>query len=140
MPRSLPKMERACPRSGLRSRPSWTHTGAWAWNLLRLPVSLKPCGACHRQVGVSQKQARPLDADALAAIRATALTSANSRVGGSLEMEDTALRRSRHGHRPSICDCPTRACVSRRPPILRWRDVLDAENDAGLVYIERSKD
>ena len=45
-----------------------------------------------RQVGVSQKQARPLDADALAAIRATALNPRKSR-GGLLEMEDTALRR-----------------------------------------------
>ena len=36
-------------------------------------VSLKPCGACQDKTGVSQKQARPLDADALAAIRATAL-------------------------------------------------------------------
>ena len=34
-----------------------------------------------RQVGVSQKQARPLDADALAAIRATALTSRTRRGG-----------------------------------------------------------
>ena len=34
-----------------------------------------------RQVGVSQKQARPLDADALAAIRATALTPRTTRGG-----------------------------------------------------------
>ena len=47
-----------------------------------------------RQIGVSQKQARPLDADALAAIRATALNPRRSR-GGSLESEDTALRRGR---------------------------------------------
>ena len=47
-----------------------------------------------RQLGVSQKQARPLDADALAAIRATALNPRKAR-GGSLEMEDTALRRGR---------------------------------------------
>ena len=46
-----------------------------------------------RQVGVSQKQARPLDADALAAIRATALNPRRSR-GGSFETEETALRRS----------------------------------------------
>ena len=45
-----------------------------------------------RQVGVSQKQARPLDADALAAIRATALNPRESR-GGSLETEETAIRR-----------------------------------------------
>ena len=47
-----------------------------------------------RQLGVGQKQARPLDADALAAIRATAFTPRTTR-GGSLEMEDTALRRGR---------------------------------------------
>ena len=87
-------MERACPRSDLRSQPSLTHTGAWAWNLRRLPVSLKPCGACQGKLGVGQKQARPLDADALAAIRATAFTPRTTR-GGSLEMEETALRRGR---------------------------------------------
>ena len=43
-----------------------------------------------RQVGVRHKQARPLYADALAAIKATALTPRKTR-GGSLEMEDTAL-------------------------------------------------
>ena len=32
-----------------------------------------------------------------------------------------------------------RACVSLKPPDLRWCDVLDAEDGAGLVYIERSK-
>ena len=47
-----------------------------------------------RQVGVSQKQAKPLDADALAAIRATAFTPRRSR-GGSMETEDTALKRGR---------------------------------------------
>ena len=57
-------------------------------------MSLKPCGACQDKIGVSQKQARPLDADALAAIRATAFTPRTTR-GGSLEMEDTALRRGR---------------------------------------------
>ena len=101
-----------------------------------------------RQLGVSQKQARPLDADALAAIRATALNPRKAR-GGSLEMEDTALRRGRHSHRQQRHAhrwtshwhpfCLTRACASRRLASLRWRDVLDAENGAGLVYIERSK-
>ena len=47
-----------------------------------------------RQIGVSQKQAKPLDADALAAIKATAFTPRRSR-GGSLESEATALRRGR---------------------------------------------
>ncbi|MDE2686454.1 MAG: hypothetical protein OXI16_03000 [Chloroflexota bacterium] len=45
-----------------------------------------------RQIGVSQKQARPLDADALAAIRATALNPRVSR-GGSMESQETALKR-----------------------------------------------
>ena len=47
-----------------------------------------------RQTGVNQKQARPLDADALAAIRATAVTPRRSR-GGSMETEETALKRGR---------------------------------------------
>ena len=47
-----------------------------------------------RRIGVSQRQAKPLDADALAAIRATALNPRRSR-GGSLESEETALRRGR---------------------------------------------
>ena len=47
-----------------------------------------------RQVGAAQKQAKPLDTDALAAIRATALTPRTTR-GGSLEMEETALKRGR---------------------------------------------
>ena len=47
-----------------------------------------------RQTGVNQKPAKPLDADALAAIRATAFTPRRSR-GGSLESADAALRRGR---------------------------------------------
>ena len=47
-----------------------------------------------RQISANQKQAKPLDADALAAIRATAFTPRRSR-GGSLESEDTALKRGR---------------------------------------------
>ena len=47
-----------------------------------------------RQICISQKQARPLDTDALAAIRATALNPRTSR-GGSLEPEGTALKRGR---------------------------------------------
>ena len=45
-----------------------------------------------RRVGASQKQAKPLDADALAAIKATAFTPRRSR-GGSLESEATTLKR-----------------------------------------------
>ena len=47
-----------------------------------------------RQLGVGQKQARPLDADALAATRPAALNTRRSR-GGSFESEETALRRGR---------------------------------------------
>ena len=44
-----------------------------------------------RQIGVSQKQAKPLDADSLAAIKATAFTPGRSR-GGSMESESAALK------------------------------------------------
>ena len=91
-----------------------------------------------RQVGVSsQKQARPLDADALAAIRATALNPRKSR-GGSLEMEETALRRGRLDIALASVLSDAGLRISEAAT-LRWRDVLDAENGAGLVYIERSK-
>ena len=90
-----------------------------------------------RQVGVSQKQARPLDADALAAIRATAFTPRTTR-GGSLEMEDTAIRRGRLDITLAsvLSDAGLRISEAAN---LKWRDVLDAEDGAGLVYIERSK-
>ena len=90
-----------------------------------------------RQVGVSQKQARPLDADALAAIRATALNPRKSR-GGSLEMEETALRRGRLDIALASVLSDAGLRISEAAS-LRWRDVFDAENAAGLVYIERSK-
>ena len=90
-----------------------------------------------RQLGVSQKQARPLDADALAAIRATALTPRTTR-GGSLEMEDTALRRGRLDIALASVMSDAGLRISEAAD-LRWRDVLDAEEGAGLVYIERSK-
>ena len=90
-----------------------------------------------RQVGVGQKQARPLDADALAAIRATAFTPRTAR-GGSLEMEDTALRRGRLDIALASVLSDAGLRISEAAS-LRWRDVLDAEDGAGLVYIERSK-
>jgi integrase len=90
-----------------------------------------------RQVGVSQKQARPLDADALAAIRATALNPRKSR-GGSLEMEETALRRGRFDIALASVLSDAGLRISEAAD-LRWRDVFDAEDGAGLVYIERSK-
>ena len=90
-----------------------------------------------RQVGVSQKQARPLDADALAAIRATALNPRRSR-GGSLESEETACRRG--GLDIALASVMSDAGLRiSEAAALRWRDVLDAEDGAGLVYIERSK-
>ena len=90
-----------------------------------------------RRIGAAQKQAKPLDADALAAIRATVLAPRTTR-GGSFEMEETALRRG-------CLDIALASVLSdaglriSEAAALRWRDVLDAENDAGLIYIERSK-
>ena len=90
-----------------------------------------------RQLGVSQKQARPLDADALAAIRATALNPRISR-GGSLETEETALRRGQLDIALASVMSDAGLRISEAAA-LRWRDVLDAEDGAGLIYIERSK-
>ena len=90
-----------------------------------------------RQLGVSQKQARPLDADALAAIRATALNPRISR-GGSLETEETALRRGRLDIALASVMSDAGLRISEAAA-LRWRDVLDAEDGAGIIYIERSK-
>ena len=90
-----------------------------------------------RRVGASQKQAKPLDADALAAIRATAFTPRRSR-GGSLESEAFALKRGRLDIALAsvLSDAGLRVSEAAQ---LRWRDVLDTETGAGLVYIERSK-
>ena len=90
-----------------------------------------------RRVGAAQKQAKPLDADALAAIRATALTPRTTR-GGSLEMEETALHRGRLDIALAsvLSDAGLRVSEAAQ---LRWHDVLDAEDGAGLLYIERSK-
>ena len=90
-----------------------------------------------RQLGVSQKQARPLDADALAAIRATAVTPRTTR-GGSLEMEETAIRRGRLDIALASVLSDAGLRISEVAS-LKWRDVLDVEDGAGLVYIERSK-
>ena len=90
-----------------------------------------------RRVGASQKQAKPLDADALAAIRATAFTPRRSR-GGSLESEAFALKRGQLDIALAsvLSDAGLRVSEAVQ---LRWRDVLDTETGAGLVYIERSK-
>ena len=90
-----------------------------------------------RQIGVSQKQAKPLDADALAAIRATAFTPRRSR-GGSFETQETALKRGRVDIALALVLSDAGLRVSEAAQ-LRWRDVLDAENGAGLLYVERSK-
>ena len=77
-----------------------------------------------RQLGIGQKQARPLDADALAAIRATAFTPRTTR-GGSLEMEDTALRRGRLDI--ALASVMSYAGLRTSEAVaLRWSDVLDA--------------
>ena len=90
-----------------------------------------------RRGGASQKQAKPLDADALAATRATAFTPRRSR-GGCLELDDTALKRGRLDIALAylLSDAGLRVSEAAQ---LRWRDILDSETDAGLVYIERSK-
>ena len=90
-----------------------------------------------RQIGISQKQARPLDADALAAIRATALNPRKAK-GGSLETEETAHRRGRLDIALVSVMSDAGLRISEAAA-LRWRDVLDAEDGAGLIYIERSK-
>ena len=90
-----------------------------------------------RRVGASQRQAKPLNADALAAIRATAFTPRRSR-GGSLESDDTALKRGQLDIALAsvLSDAGLRVSEAAQ---LQWRDILDAEDGAGLVYIERSK-
>ena len=90
-----------------------------------------------RQLGISQKQARPLDADALAAIRATAFNPRISR-GGSHETEETAIKRGRLDIALASVMSDAGLRISEAAA-LRWRDVLDAEDGAGLVYIGRSK-
>ena len=70
-------------------------------------------------------------------IRVTALDPRISR-GGSLESEETALRRGRL----DIALVSVRSDAGLRiaeSAALRWCDVFDAEDGAGLVYIERSK-
>ena len=90
-----------------------------------------------RRVGAAQKQAKPLDADALAAIKATAFTPRTTR-GGSLEMAETALRRGRLDIALASVMSDAGLRISETAS-LRWRDVLDAKDRAGIVYIERSK-
>ena len=90
-----------------------------------------------RQIGASQKQVKPLDADALAAIRATAFIPHRSR-GGSLESEAIVLKRGRQDIALAsvLSDAGLRVSEAAQ---LRWRDILDTETGAGLVYIECSK-
>ena len=100
-------------------------------------MSRKPCGAWRDGSAASQRQAKPLDANALAAIRATAFTPRRSR-GGSLESEAFALKRGRLDIALASLLSDAGLRVSEAAQI-RWRDILDTETDAGLVYIERSK-
>ena len=130
-------MVRACPRYDLRSQLSWTLTGCVGLESPQTTGVTETLRGLSLQLGVSQKQARPLDADALAAIRATALTPRTTR-GGSLEMEDTALRRGRLDIALASVLSDAGLRISEVAS-LRWRDVLDAEDGAGLVYLERSK-
>ena len=58
--------------------------------------------------------------------------------GGSLESEETALRRGRLDIALASVLSDAGLRISEAAS-LRWRDVLDAEDGAGLVYIERSK-
>ena len=90
-----------------------------------------------RQTGVNQKQAKPLDADVLAAIRAAAFTPRSSR-GGSLESKESALKRGRLdiARSSALSDAGLRVSEAAQ---LRLRDILDAEDGTGLVYIKRSK-
>ena len=83
-----------------------------------------------RQFGANQKQAKPLDADALAAIRATAFTPRESR-GGSMGTEDTAPKCGRMDIALASVLSDTGLRVSEAAQ-LRLRDVLDAEDGAGL--------
>ena len=88
-----------------------------------------------RQVGADQRQAKPLDADDQGD-----RVHAKKVAGGSLESEDTAIRRGRLdiALAPALSDAGLRISEAAQ---LRWRDVLDTdtETDAGLVYIGRSK-
>ena len=87
------------------------------------------------QIGVSQKQAKPLDADAVAAIKATAFTPRRS-CSGSLESEATALKHGRLDIALASVLYNAGLRVSEAAQ-LRWRDVPDT--GAELVHIERSK-
>ena len=83
-----------------------------------------------RRVGASQRQAKPLAADALAAIRATAFTPRRTR-GGSLESDDTALKRGRLD--VALASVLSEAGLRVSEAVqLRWRDVLDTERGQGL--------
>ena len=130
-------MARACQRSGLAvSAIVDAHRRVGLESPVNAGVTETLRGLARR-VGASQRQAKPLDADALAAIKATAFTPRRSR-GGSLESDDTALKRGRLdvALASALSDAGLRVSEAAQ---LRLSDVLDAEDGAGLVYIERSK-
>ena len=58
--------------------------------------------------------------------------------GGAFESEETALRRGRLNIALASVMSDAGLRISEAAA-LRWRDVLDAEDGAGLIYIERSK-
>ena len=111
-------------------------TSAWAWNLHRPQASPNPYGAVKTdsrqpEAGKAARCRCPC------AIRATALNLRRSR-GGSLESKETTLRRGRLDIALASVMSDVGLRISEAAN-LRWRDVLDAEDGAGLVYIERSK-
>ena len=99
---------------------------------------------CHRalrrltrRVGVVQNQAKPVDTDALAAIRATAVAPRTTR-DGSLEVEETALKCGRLDTALAWAFSDAVPCISHGIA-LRCGDVHNPENEAKLILFDRSK-
>ena len=113
---------RACPRSGLRLRQSSMLTGAWAWSLPRLPALRKLCEGCHGRLGVSQKQARPLDADASGRDPSDGAQSKEYPGEARSRSEETALRRGRLDIALASVMSDAGLRISEAAA-LRWRDV-----------------
>ena len=96
-------------------------------------------GLARRQVqaGRRQKQARPLDSEALAAIRATALRPRPGRSGHE-EKKETA-------HRRGAVDIALAYVLSNgglrrsEAAALTWSDVQPAQNGAGVILVRQSK-
>ena len=90
-----------------------------------------------RRLAGAPKQAKPLDADALAAIKATAFLPRTTR-GGLRETQEAAKKRGLLDIALAslLSDAGMRVSEAAR---LRWCDILDADDTAGLLYIARSK-